>query len=170
MNKYLHKVAGIYNTQSIAQTAREELTKRGLAAEQVTLMQPGESSADDKIEPEGGAVLKEVVKDGVIGGAVGGGVGALGVVGMMAANVSLFLASPVIGPLAILGWGAGIGAMAGAAAGAGMKEGRFADIVKTALNNGHFVLIAHTLTEGETKIAQEVLSATVSKTEDVQSV
>lgn len=169
MKKYLHKVAGIYSSITVAETTRNHLIKHGLSPEQIVILRPGEPSPDDKIEPEGNAVLKEVIKDGVIGTAVGSGIGALGVVGMMAANVSLFLASPLIGPLAIIGWGAGIGAMAGASAGAGVREGRFADIIKTALDSGHCVVIAHAVTEAETAIAQDLLSASVSGTGDVQS-
>lgn len=167
--EYLHKVAGIYSNSNIAGTARDRLIERGFATEQIILLQPDDPSADVKIEPDGDAVLKEVVKDGVLGGTIGGGVGALGAVGLMAANVSLFLAAPLIAPLAIIGWGVGVGAMAGASTGSGLKEGRFADIVKTALNNGKYVLIAHAATDDQTKIAQEVLSATVSEVDDVQS-
>jgi len=94
----------------------------------------------------------------------------LGVAAMVAANVSLFLASPLLGPLTIIGWGASVGAIAGASAGAGIKEGRFADIVKDAVNSGHTVLIAHAATEAETVIAQEMIRASVSETRDIQSV
>lgn len=167
--EYLHKVSGIYSSSNVANTTRDRLIERGFAAEQIIVMHPDDPSVDVKIEPEGDSVLKEVVKDGVLGGAIGGGVGALGAVGLMAANVSLFLAAPLIAPLAIIGWGAGVGAMAGASTGSGLKEGRFADIVKTALNNGKYVLIAHAATEGQTQIAQEILSATVSEADDVQS-
>lgn len=169
MEKYLHKIAGIYTSQSVAEGTRNHLIERGFLLEQINILLPKESSADNKIEPEGNEVLKEVVRDGIIGTAVGGGVGVLGVAAMVAANVSLFLASPLLGPLTIIGWGASVGAIAGASAGAGVKEGRFADIVKDAVNSGRTVLIAHASTEAETVIAQDAISTTVSETGDVQS-
>ena len=170
MEKYLHKVAGIYTSQATAERTRNHLVGNGFALDQIDILLPMESSSDNKIEPEGDEVLKEVVKDGLIGTVVGGGVGALGVAAMVAANVTLFLASPLLGPLTIIGWGASAGAIAGASIGAGMKEGRFADIVRDAGNSGHTVLIAHTLTDEQTRIAQDMITASVTEPSDIQDV
>lgn len=168
MEKYLHKVAGIYSNPARAENTRNHLVEKGFAIDQINILLPGESSSDNKIEPEGNEVLKEVVKDGLIGTVVGGGVGALGVAAMVAANVSLFLASPLLGPLTIIGWGASAGAIAGASVGAGAKEGRFADIVRDAANSGHTVLIAHTLTDEQTQVAKDIITASVVETSDVR--
>lgn len=170
MEKYLHKVAGIYTSQASAEETRKRLIERGFLLEQTNILLPRESFADDKIEPEGNEVLKEVVMDGIIGTAVGGGVGVLGVAAMAAANISLFLASPLLGPLTIIGWGASVGAIAGASAGAGVKEGRFADMVKDAINSGHTVLIVHAATEEQTTLAQNMVKSSLSAASDVQSV
>lgn len=170
MEKYLHKVAGIYTTLAAAEDMRNRLMEQGFLPEQINILLPHESFADDKIEPEGNEVLKEVVKDGMIGTAVGGGLGVLGVAAMVAANVSLFLASPLLGPLTIIGWGASVGAIAGASAGAGLKEGRFADLVKDAINSGHTVLIVHAATKEQTTLAQNMIKTSLSGASDIQSV
>lgn len=170
MNKYIHKVAGIYSNKSTAENTRALLIERGFQPDQTDILLPTESAGDEKIEPEGNEVLQEVVKDGAIGTVVGGGVGALGVAALAAANISLFLASPLLGPLTIIGWGASVGAIAGASVGAGVKEGRFADLVKGALNSGHMVLIVHATTEAQTEIAKELIKNTVSETGAIQSV
>lgn len=101
MNKYIHKVAGIYSNKSTAENTRALLIERGFQPDQTDILLPTESAGDEKIEPEGNEVLQEVVKDGAIGTVVGGGVGALGVAALAAANISLFLASPLLGPLTI---------------------------------------------------------------------
>jgi hypothetical protein len=54
-----------------------------------------------------------VIIDGAIGTAVGAGLGALGEAALAAANVSLFVASPIIGTLTMMGWGAALGAIMG---------------------------------------------------------
>jgi len=53
--------------------------------------------------------------DGAIGPAGGTGVGALAQLALVAAKVSIFVASPLIALFVILGWGASPGAFAGAA-------------------------------------------------------
>ena len=172
MDKYIHKIAGIYSNKSAAIKTRDLLIEQGFNLEQIDILLPSESYDDRKIEPEGNEVLREVVKDGAIGTLVGGGVGALGVAALAAANISLFLASPLLGPLTIIGWGASVGAIAGASVGAGIKEGRFADLVKGALNSGHTVLIVHATTETQTKIARDMIKNSVSDTDTsaIQSV
>jgi len=101
---------------------------------------------------------------------VGTGVGALAQVALVAANVSLFVASPLIAPLAMLGWGAGLGGLVGAAVGAEKKEGPFSALVRDAISIGQVVLVAETLTEQETAIAREVIQASVGDCNDISVV
>ena len=65
---------------------------------------------------------------------------------LAATSVTLFIASPLVAPLMLLGWGASIGGLIGAAAGAtegdGDKEGWLSDLVRDAIANGHVVLVA----------------------------
>ena len=51
-------------------------------------------------------VLKEMLREGAIGTAVGTLAGTAGTIALAAANISLFVANPVLGVLAMLGWGA----------------------------------------------------------------
>jgi len=61
--------------------------------------------------------------DAAIGTAVGSGLGVLAEVPLVAANVSLFVASPLLAPLVMLGWGASIGGTVGAIVGARRRTG-----------------------------------------------
>jgi hypothetical protein len=81
--------------------------------------------------------------------------------------VSLFIASPLIAPLAMLGWGASLGGFVGAAAGAGNKEGGFSALVMDAISSGQVVLVAETVTAEETTLTKEVMQVAVENYRDV---
>ncbi|HEX5393217.1 MAG TPA: hypothetical protein VFW68_08050 [Rhodocyclaceae bacterium] len=76
------------------------------------------------------SVLKDVLIDGTV---VGTGLGAIGEVVLVAANIALFAASPLVAPLAMIGWGSAIGGVIGAAIGAGSVKmnGRLSDRFST---------------------------------------
>jgi len=107
---------------------------------------------------------------------VGAGVGGLAEVALVAANVSLFVASPLIAPLVMLGWGASLGGLLGAMAGAGTagkhsepaaNDGRFATLIADAISSGQVVLVVETLTEQETTVARQVIEAAVGECRDL---
>jgi hypothetical protein len=118
-------------------------------------------------------VLTNVLVDGAIGTAVGTGIGGLAQLALVAANVSLFVASPLIAPLVMLGWGASLGAFVGAAAGANTgvepKKGWLSDLVRDAIASGQVVLVAETRTELETVAARDVIGSAVGAFKDVVS-
>lgn len=88
--------------------------------------------------------------------------GALGEVALAVANVSLFLASPVIGTLTMIGWGAAAGGVLGGLIGAGNKsKENFADLVRDAVNHGYTVLIVYARTEAQTLLAQAIIGESV---------
>lgn len=62
-------------------------------------------------------------------------------------SVTLFLASPWIAPLAMMGWRASLGAGVGTVAGAicfNKPDGKLADLVADAIQSGQVVLIVTT--------------------------
>ena len=81
-------------------------------------------------------VLKDVLMFGVVGTIVGTAVGAVAEMALAAANTSLFAASPLIAPLALLGWGASLGAFVGAAIGAGSRENALSTLIQRAMSAG----------------------------------
>jgi hypothetical protein len=170
MNEYRHHVSGFFANKEDAQGALAKLVERGLAREQVQLFAADATPPTKGAEADSNMVLKDVLVDGAVGTAIGTGIGALGELALVAANVTLFVASPLVAPLAMLGWGASIGAIVGAATGATAdvkkKDGRLADLVQDAIMNGQFVLVATTRTEQETMIAREVIKASVGQVED----
>lgn len=170
MNKTLHKVAGIYATHEDALAARTLLMERAFGAEQITLISPEDAYTDEKIEPEGDGVAKHVVKDALIGGVIGGGVGGATAAAMAAASVTLFVASPILAPLTIMGWGAAVGAFAGAGKGISVEEDQFAAMVKDVTNDGKYVVIVQTHSDEESTRARDVIGQSVGHESDIRSV
>lgn len=158
MKNYLHRVLGLYATRAAAESARDLLAQRGLAPEKIKILETERDSLGRAVKADSDDVLKEMLRDGAIGTAVGTLAGAVGTVALAAANISLFIASPVLGTLSMLGWGASLGAIVGAVAGAENSKGDVSDLVKNALESGHVALIAHTDTEDETNYARQIIS------------
>jgi hypothetical protein len=159
---YLHRIFGIYATRDEAEQVRQKLFDQGIAADQFEIL----DEPDDKghIEPNSDEVRNETLTGGAVGTVIGGAAGALGEVALAAANVSLFLASPVIGTLTMIGWGAAAGGVLGGFIGAGNtgKE-NFADLVRDAIQHGYTVLIVYARTEEQTTLAQSVIGASVQQ-------
>ena len=157
MENYQHRVYGLYASRHEAEQIRAQLLQKGFKPEQLELV--GKSQSDEEIRPDSDEVRNEVVIDGAIGTAAGAGIGALGEVALAAANVSLFIASPVLGTLTMIGWGAAVGGLVGAAVGAGNPDTkRFSDIVQDAVKSGHAALIVYAATESQTTLAQAVIA------------
>jgi hypothetical protein len=173
MNPYRHHVSGFFAHRAEAESALSKLVERGVPSDRLWIFD--NTSALPVLGPQANSneVLTNVLVDGVIGTAVGVGIGALGEIALVAASVSLFIASPLIAPLAMMGWGASIGGIIGAASGAsaaaGKKEGRLADLIRDAISSGQFVLVAETRSEQETTIAREIIQAAVGEYKDIST-
>lgn len=168
MDKYLHYVSGFFVTREAADSAFARLVEQRLPRERLQIFEPSSVPPPPGSNSDSNEVLKEVLIDGAIGTAVGTGVGALGELALVAANVSMFVASPLIAPLVMMGWGASVGGFIGAAAGAAdiHKKGPFSMLVLDAISSGQFVLVAATHTEQETAIAREIIQAAVGAYND----
>lgn len=173
MNHYHHHVSGFFAHREEAENALTRLAEGGLPRERMQLLDSASMPPAPAPNSDSNEVLTNVLVDGGIGTAVGTGVGALATVALVAAEVSLFVASPLIAPLAMLGWGASVGGLVGAAAGAQTdvkrKDGWLSDLVRDAIASGQVVLVVQTLTEQETSMAREVIEAAVGEAEDVSA-
>jgi len=172
MNEYRHHVSGFFAHRDEAESTLSTLVEQGLPREQLQIYTADSASSTPAQEVKSDGVLKDVLVDGAIGTAIGTGIGALGSVALAATSVTLFIASPLVAPLMLLGWGASIGGFIGAAAGAtageGNKEGWLSDLVGDAIANGHVVLVAETRTEQETTTARKVIHASVGEYKDIK--
>ena len=173
MDEYRHHVSGFFAHRAEAESALSSLVARGLPRAQLQLFEAESGPAVAEIKGENNEVLTNVLVDGAIGTAVGTGIGALAQLALVAGSVSLFVASPLIAPLVMLGWGASLGAFVGAAAGATTrvehKDGWLSALVRDAVASGQVVLVAQTRTMEETETAREVIEAAVGEFKDTVS-
>lgn len=167
MKEYRHYVAGFFARRGRAEETVNEIVARGLPRErlQVFETEPVPSSPEKRAKSD--EALTDVLVDTSVGTAVGTGLGALAHVAIIASDVTLFIASPLVATLAMLGWGASIGAVIGAAigmtAGHGNKKGWLSDLIRDAIANGQVVLVAETRNEAETLLARDVIKAAVGE-------
>jgi len=167
MNSYRHHVSGFFANRAEAESAQSRLIEHGIPRDRLNLVEERTAAAPPTPHAASNEVLHDVVVDGAIGVAAGVGVGALAELALVAANVSLFIASPLIAPLALLGWGASLGGFIGATLGAGEKTGGFSALVMDAISSGQSVLIAETLSPAETDTTREVMQVSVNNLRDV---
>lgn len=170
MIEYRHYVSGFFAHRDEAEGALSRLVEQGLPRERMQIYVADSTSSSPAQEAKSDGVLQDVLVDGAIGTAVGTGIGVLGSVALAATSVTLFIASPLVAPLMLIGWGASIGGLIGAAAGAttgpGNKEGWLADLVSDAIASGQVVLVVETRSERETADASEVIKDSVGKCKD----
>lgn len=173
MNEYRHHVSGFFASREEARSVFTTLIARGVPRERLQLYDTDTPTLAPAPQEDSNAVLKDVLVDGTIGTAVGAGLGGLAQVALVATNVSLFIASPLLAPLMMLGWGASIGGLLGAtvgavknadsstAAGADVKEGWLSDLVRDAIASDQTVLVVRAQTEQEAALAREVIQVSV---------
>ena len=172
MSNYRHHVSGFFAHRPQAEQVVSKLAANGIPSERIHLfdknaVESGQASIAHTATDSDDKVLKDVVVDGAIGAVVGTGVGALVEVGLIMANVTLFVASPLIAPLVLLGWGASLGGIVGATAGASEKIKPLSELVHDAITNGQIVVVAETRSEAETKIASDIFQAAIGDYNDV---
>ncbi len=158
-----HCIAGFFSDLADAEATRAQLGARGLPPERLKLFQsePSDGLTGSMGSPEAGnaSALRDMLVDGAIGGAAGVGVGALTELALVATNVTLFVASPLLAPLALLGWGATVGATVGALVGIDKKEAPLSALIRDAVAHGQVVLVADTQNPEETELASEVIQS-----------
>ena len=157
MKNYLHRLLGLYTTRAAAETVRDQLVECGLPAKKVKILEPGHGGAGMTTQADSDDVLQEMLREGMIGTVIGTLAAAAGTIAMAAAKIGLFASSPLLGALIMLGWGATIGGFVGAAAGARSSKGAAPDLVNLSLASGHVVIVAHTSTEAQTRLARQIL-------------
>ena len=167
MENYPYKTGALYHEQGLARQAQQALLDAGFAREQVRLLGPTDLAADHervehKLEPESDAVANTIIKDTVIGTGIGGAAGAAGATVLAAAEMALFLTTPVLGALMLTAYGATIGGTVGALTGVKIKETAFLSVMRDALKRGYWGVVVHARDEAEAERAGAVFAETDS--------
>ncbi|RYZ92371.1 MAG: hypothetical protein EOO68_22840 [Moraxellaceae bacterium] len=165
----VHKVSALYPSRAEAEGVRTCLLEYGFSPNQIDILHEHSATPTAEHLADGGSdgVLKDVLVDGAIGTAVGTGIGALGTVVMMAANVTLFVAAPIVAPLTMLGWFAGMGGLIGGALGASQKNGSLSDLVTDAIKAGNSLLLVRTRDQAEVDRAKAIINDSLKGRDEV---
>lgn len=172
MDLYHHHVSGFFTQRSSAEQALAQLLQRGMHNEQLQIV-AGNAGTPLTPAPQGKSnkVLKDMLVDIAIGSGIGIAIGALVAVALVASEVSLFYASPMLAPFTLMGMGGFIGgflgSVIGASSAAGQHHGHFAKLVSKAITHSDVVLVAQTHNEQETRLAREVIRATSGLVKDI---
>ena len=166
MSTYRHHVSGFFINRAYAEKVVLQLIEQGIPVDRIYIYDKDSTLPTHVSKGSDDVVLKDVLVDGAIGAAVGTGVGALVEVALIAANVTLFVASPLIAPLVLLGWGASLGGLIGASAGAAENIKPLSDLVHDAILNGQFVVVAETRSKEETVLAGKILKEAIGDSTD----
>jgi hypothetical protein len=158
-----HRVLGIYPDVASADSVRRQLLAQGLAPDTVEILMPGPRGLRLEAKADSNAVRDDVLRDGAIGTAVGTLAGAAGTVALALVGVSLFVAAPVVGALAMLGWGASLGGLLGAIAGAQGGKGDVSDLVQDALASGHVVLRVQAGSAAQRQLAEQAIASSMGQ-------
>ena len=156
-----HRVLGFYAALVDAQAVRLNLLAQGMPSAAIELLMPGARGVRQEARADSDSVRDEVLRAGAIGTAVGTLAGAAGTAVLAVVGVSLFLAAPVVGALAMLGWGAGVGGLVGAIAGAERSRGDVSDLIQDALAGGHVVLAVQAANPAQARLAERLIGASV---------
>lgn len=162
-DSYPHKIAAVYPDIAAAEAALNAFNLVQLSGIRITHLAPGASGVDLAIEPEVEETRKTVVENTLAGGAAGTVTGAAVAGATSILAPALFVSTPVVGPLIVLGYGAIIGSTAGAIRGLRLRETLLADLVKDALKAGYQVVLVHAENEDAHRRAQVVIDETVAE-------
>ncbi len=169
MNHYIHYVSGFFEHHQEADDIFTKLIAQGLPSERVQIYTHHSSAHTHEPTEGNNEVLKDILVDGSIGAGVGTGVGALIEVALITTNVTLFVASPLIAPLVLLGWGASVGGLVGASVGSAENIKPFSALIEDAIKNEQIVLVVETRTAAEKAIAQELIKDSIGDYKDINT-
>ena len=166
MDTQRHYVSGFFVNRTDAENIVSQIADHGIPRDRIHIYDKNSLMPDHIANDSDDKVLKDILIDSGIGAAVGTGVGALIEVGLIAANVTLFVASPLIAPLVLLGWGATLGGLIGATAGASEKIKPLSELVHDAITNDQYVVVVETFSNDEKVAASQVIKDAIGDSTD----
>lgn len=169
MDNYRHYLSGFFEHRDQAQQVLYQLVNEGVPTTRLYLFDKHSTPQQHESLESSNEVLKDVLVDGAIGTVAGTAIGGIAEVALVAANVSLFVASPLLGPLVMLGWGAAMGGFVGAAVGASAKAKTLSALIEDAISNDQFVVVAETHSPTETEKAKLVFKEAIGDYKEINA-
>jgi methenyltetrahydromethanopterin cyclohydrolase len=169
VSEYVHHVSGFFVRREEAELARTRIINCGLHEIHVQIYSKDHTAIALDLKTNSNGGLEDMLVDKVMGSTADVGVGTLGELALVASNVTLFVASPLIASLVTLGWGARLGVDAAAAVGSihkGKINSQFSDLVCDAILDGQAVLVVTSLAAVDTRSAAYIIEAAVGTDEN----
>lgn len=158
MADHANLIAGLYPNLERARVGLSRLEEAGFRPEHLMLEAGRQDPVDDDLVDD--PTVKEVTRDAVLGGVIGGAIGA-GTIGAVAALAPMvFAATPVLGPLIALGYGAAIGSTAGAVAALRLDPSEFSQLLEDAERHGYSAVLVRIKSKHEQKLAEDIFRET----------
>lgn len=158
MADHANLLAGLYPDLQSAQQALQRFEAADFRPEHLMLETGRRAPVDDGLLDD--PTVREVTRDALLGGVIGGalGAGAIGAVGMLAPMV--FAATPILGPLMALGYGAAIGSTAGAVAALRLDPSEFSQLLDDAQRHGYSAVLVRIKSQREQETAEQIFRET----------
>lgn len=152
--KFDHKVAAIFASESEAQSAAEAVQLSvGLEKKQVVVLRPGDPHEGRKLEPENGGIQRTMIRSHLWLGAIGAAVG-LVLFGLVFASGVPFIVSNAVAACALfIGFGAVLGMMLAGLVSLRPDHQPYIIKAQTALRDGKSVVAVHAATLEQSKQA-----------------
>jgi len=169
MNTYCHHISGFFSHKDQADAAYLKLVNQGFEQNQLVLRR-ADSAADLSAANHDSSnnVLKTVMINIAIGAAVGAMVGALVEIALTIANVDLFVASPLIAPAILIGWGLSFGGFIGGVVGVMKRGEQISALTEAEILNDQYALVVETHNRKQTSIAKALMTASVGGYKNVR--
>lgn len=169
MNKFCHHISGFFSHRDQAEAAYSRLVTQGIHKDQLTLRHADFASDQSYANNESSNyVLKTIIIHIVFGVVIGSMVGMLVELALIASNINLFVASPLIGPVVLIGWGASLGGFIGAVIGAMKKNQALTQMTEEAILHRQFALVVETHDRKQTSTAKSVIKDAVGGYKNVR--
>jgi hypothetical protein len=162
MKKYCHQVSGFFPNRDQAEAICSTLINSGIAKDQLTLRRTDlVSSLNGDEDGLTNAMLISIMGTIVSGTAVGA---VIGVTAGLALNpIDIYLATPLITPMILIGWGASMGAFIGAVIGAKKKNQQLTQMGEEAILYRQFAVVVETHDRQQTCAVKSIMDIATEK-------
>lgn len=151
-------IAGIYPTPDAAKAGLRRLEDAGFRPEHLMLETGRAHPVEDDLLDD--STVRDITHDAVVGGVIGGALGA-GTIGAVAALAPMvFAATPLLGPLMALGYGAAIGSTAGAVSALRLEPSEFSQLLEDAQRHGYSAVLVRIKHRKEQEVAEQIFRET----------
>lgn len=167
MKKFPYKVSAIFDDRNAAESTLDGINAEYQGHVAAFLVTPEQDDIDSKLEPETGAVKRELLANIFKGVVIGLVAGVIAIAILLWAGISFVLASPMLSLGWLLFYAAASGGAIGGIRGLRVSDGAHLSGLKDALSNGRIVIVAHAqdktlASKLKSYLSERALSATMS--------